>query len=144
MSATTTHDPATRTLVTSVSGVLTLAEVAEWRDDLARTAGALPPGDEFRALIDIRGYEVADQDRAVHQVMREVVPTFLARHGFAVGFWRLYDATPPEPTGAARCRAVAHVHHDGDKMDRYDELLGTVTERFFRDRDAAEAWLASA
>jgi hypothetical protein len=144
MASTTHYDPATRTLVTAVSGVVTLRDVAAWEDDLRRAADEVPEGAEFRALIDIRGYEVADQDRAVHQAMRQVMPTFLARHGFAVGFWGLYGVAPPEPSRPARCRAVAHVHHDGDKMDRYNELLATATERFFVDRDAASAWLAAA
>ncbi len=123
--------------------MLSAAEVAAWRDALYGAAAAVPPGVTFRTLADIRGYEVAEQERAVHAAMREVLPAFLAAHGFAVGFWGLYGATPPPAGPGARCRAVAHVHHDRDKMDRYNELLATDVERFFDDRAAAAAWLAA-
>jgi hypothetical protein len=36
---------------------------------------------------------------------------------------------------------VAHLHHDCDKMDRYNELLATEAERFFCATDQALAWL---
>jgi hypothetical protein len=48
-----------------------------------------------------------------------------------------------EQDGSDLVRAVAHVHHDRDKMDRYNELLRTSTEQFFCDRSAAATWLAS-
>jgi hypothetical protein len=138
-----TYEPATETLSSQVSGVLTHAEVDAWRQALAQAAAALPAETEFRALMDIHRYEVADQERAVHAQMREVIPLFLAHRGFVVGFWRLYEASPPAPLPGARCRAVAHVHHDSDKMARYNELLATPTEHFFDDRAAALAWLAT-
>ncbi len=135
------YDPATATLHSRVSGVLPSADVTAWRDALYRTAAAIPRRAAFRVLADIRGYEVAEQERAVHAVMREVLPVFLAEHGFVVGFWRLYEAVPPAAIPGARCRAVAHVHHDRDKMDRYNELLGSDAERFFDDGTAAREWL---
>ena len=136
-------DPTTRTLASHVSGILTLAEVAAWREALHRTIARSADRGAFRALMNIHGYEVADQERTVHAAMRTVIPGFLAEHGLVSGFWGLYEATPPAPTSTARCHAVAHVHHDVDKAARYDELLGTTSERFFSDPVAARAWLAT-
>lgn len=138
------YDPTSETLSSRVTGILSMTDVTEWRDALYRGVARRPAGTVFRALTDIRGYEVADQDRSVHAEMRQVIPVFLAEHGFAVGFWRLYEADPPAPASSIRCRAVAHVHHDQEKADRYNELLATATERFFTDRAAAQEWLTAA
>ena len=130
-------------LSTRVAGVLSLDDVERWRQDLQRTVRRLPREGVFRMLVDVRGYEVADQNRHVHQVMREVIPLFLAAHGFRVGFFDLYQAEPSVGRDAAEalCVAAAHVHHDQAKMERYNELLGTTSERFFSDLAEAAAWL---
>lgn len=135
-----------RILSTRLAGVLSPEDVQSWKDSLQRASRQIPKDSVFKMLIDIRGYEVADQDRQVHQVMREVTPLFLASHGFRVGFFDLYQVEPPVSRGDANalCIAVAHVHHDCSKMERYNELLGTSKERFFCDVDDAEAWLKEA
>ncbi len=133
----------TRILTTRVAGVLTASQVQTWKDRLYQAGRLFPKEGPFKMLIDIQGYEVADQAREVHQVMREVTPVFLASHGFNVGFFSLYEVEPPvaREEASARCIAVAHVHHDADKMERYNELLGTDSERFFCDAGDAELWL---
>jgi hypothetical protein len=136
----TTYYPEDGLLRTRLSGLLRADDVDAWRDGLNRTAAAIPT--PFRMLVDIRGYEVAEQDPSVHRTQREVVPLFLAAHGFRPAFFDLFEAEPPPPTdGAARCLAVAHVHHDAAKMAGYTERLGRAAERFFTDPGEAEAWL---
>lgn len=136
-----TLDEASLTLYSRLSGVLDAAQVREWEAALYTTSRQLPVGSRFQFVDDLRGYEVADQDPAVHQVMRSVTPTFLAAHGFVVGFWRLYDQRPPAPTEKVACWRVAHLHHDCAKMERYTELLASETERFFCDDTPAVAWV---
>jgi hypothetical protein len=136
-------DSADNLLVTEVNGALTMDEVRAWRRQLDLLTSRMDQASSFAALVDLSGYEAFDQERQVHQAMREVMPHYLARHGFVVGFWGLYAASPPFQEAGPACRAVAHVHHDRDKMDRYNELLRTSTEQFFRDRSAAATWLAS-
>jgi hypothetical protein len=128
-----------------VSGVLTLDEVERWAAELDGRWSARGHDRPFVAVIDIRGYEVADQDRTVHQHQRVIIPTLLARHGFEVGFFRLLEEpnTIPADPSRARVIAVAHVHHDASKMARYAELLGTENERFFTDPNEAERWARS-
>ena len=134
-----------RLLTTRVTGVLTKSDVQSWRDLLHMTGRRIASDTDFRMMIDIRGYEVSEQDREVHMRMREVTPLFLAGHGFTVGFFRLYDEKPPSPEASlARCIAVAHVHHDAAKMERYNELLSTPVERFFVDAEEADRWLSKA
>ena len=136
-------DHATNTLYSTVSGVLAAREVQMWDERLYTVSADLAPDGRFQFVDDLRGYEVADQDGAVHQLMRSVTPRFLAAHGFAVGFWRLYEQAPPPPTRQPRCWRVAHIHHDCAKMERYTELLATDTEAFFCDGAQAESWVGA-
>jgi hypothetical protein len=101
----------------------------------------LLPNAEFHFLSDLYGYDVAEQDVAVHKLMREVGPRFLAAHGFAVGFWQLYGAAPPAASRTGTCTRVAHVHRDCTKIARFNELLASPVERYFCDPGAAQAWL---
>ncbi len=142
----TEWSPAEGILRTRLSGVLTPEQVQRWREEIDRAGESIPAGREFGMLVDIRGYEVSEQDPAVHRVQREIVPTFLARHGFEVGFFRLFEVENTiarDPT-RARCVAVAHVHHDRAKMELYTEKLGTEREGFFPGPGEAEAWLREA
>jgi len=69
----------------------------------------------------------------------------LAKHSFTVGYFKMFDVEntiPPDPS-LATCIAVAHVHHDGNKMDRYNETLGRDVEQFFTDASDAHQWLCS-
>lgn len=138
------YDADCRTLYTALSGTVDFATVAAWEAELYGAVRALPEGSEFQVIEDLRGYEVADQALAVHKEMRQVTPRFLAVHGFVVGFFRLYEETPPPASEPRRCRRVVHLHHDAFKMERYRELLGSADESFFTDADAARDWLSRA
>ncbi len=135
--------PVEQILLTRVAGILRQEQVEEWERDLERTSRQIPKNLTFVMLVDIRGYEVSEQEREVHQLQRIIIPTFLARHGFEVGFFRLFDVrnTIPIDPDRARCVAVAHVHHDCEKMALYNQNLGRATERFFCNLSDAEEWL---
>lgn len=137
-------DPDTARLTCSVKGILSPMEVEAWKDALYCSTADMPPAVTFQFVNDLYNYDVADQSLAVHKQMREVVPRFLAAHGFVVGFWRLYEAHPPAPSRSATCTRVAHVHRDCRKMVHFNELLGSSVEQFFCEPDGAEAWLAAA
>jgi hypothetical protein len=49
--------------------------------------------------------------------------------------------TIPIDPDRARCVAVAHVHHECEKMALYNQNLGRATERFFFHLSDAEEWL---
>jgi hypothetical protein len=139
----TTWDSTEQILRTRISGVLHQEQVEAWKQSLEQMSRQIPKHLNFTMLIDIQGYEVSEQDKAVHQQQRVVIPTFLARHGFEVGFFRLFEVQntiPPNPN-RARCVAVAHVHHDCNKMALYNQNLGRSSERFFCQISEAEAWL---
>lgn len=136
-------NPTTRILATHVSGVVSAGDVAAWKKDLEQATRALPDDGAFGMLVDLRGYEVAEQDLSVHKTMREVMPQLLAEHGFEVGFFKLFETAPSATrrTGSTLCVAVANVHHDEAKMARYNELLATESERFFHRAEDARVWL---
>ena len=136
------YDPSCGTLYTALNGVVSFGDVAAWEAELYGAARSLPAGTRFQVIEDLRGYEVADQDLAVHKEMRTVTPRFLAAHGFVVGFFRLYDEPAPDATEPRQAWRVVHLHHDEHKMARYRELLGSETESFFSDTDAARDWLS--
>jgi hypothetical protein len=140
-----TYQTAWELIITRLSGRQTVESIAAWERTLNAVVEMIDPATTFRALVDIRGYEVAEQDREVHMQQRVVIPMWLARHGLTVGFFGLYEIenTIVPSDQAPVCVQVAHVHHDKHKIDRYNELLASERERFFVDRDEALAWLAT-
>jgi len=141
---TSTWDPATGLLRTTLQGPVTTDDVRAWRDGLHRAAAAVPDGGRFQLLLDLSGFAPADLD--AHRAMRTVVPELLAAHGLRPAFLDLFDEQPEVPvtlTRGVRCVAFANVHHDAAKMADYERRIGTPTQRFFTDAAAAERWLLS-
>ena len=136
-------DAATGTLRTELRGAVTLADVAAWQEGLHREVGRIPANRGFKLLLDLRGFEPVDLD--AHKAMRNVVPELLASHGMRPAFLDLFEGPPDVPittTNGVTCLAFANVHHDETKMGDYERRIATASQRFFTDRDAAEAWLA--
>ena len=80
MITTTSHwDATTGILRTELSGNVTSADVAVWRDELHRELARIPDHSQFRLLSSVYGYEPVDL--AAHKAMRTVVPEILATHG---------------------------------------------------------------
>jgi hypothetical protein len=142
MTNTTTWDPVTRVLRTTLAGTVGVTEVQAWREGLLDTLSAVPDGAEILLLSDLHGYEPADI--AAHQAMRAEVPSLLLRHGMRPAVFDLFDDAPTAPPTierGVRVVAFANVHHDGAKMEEYDRRVGKPDQRFFANRAAAERWL---
>lgn len=136
-------DAASDTLRTELHGPVTVADVEAWRDGLRRQEARIPANGSFKLLLDLRGFEPTELE--AHKAMRNVVPELLLRHGMRPAFLGLFDDAPAVTVTTENgvvCRAFANVHHDAAKMDDYERRIGTASQRFFTDRDAAEAWLA--
>jgi hypothetical protein len=137
-------DGSGRLLVARLSGTITDADVLRWAEEIQAALAQIPDGATFKLLSDLFGYEPAGLE--AHKAMRGVVPGALAAHGFRTGLIDMVGA--PEPaittTRGVRCVAVAHVHHDANKMALYDERVGRAAERFFSSREAARAWVEQA
>ena len=129
-------------IVTRLHGTVSRAEVEAWAAALQADVDAVPDGSTFRLLFDLTGYEPADLE--AHKAMRLVVPELLARHGMRPAVADLFPELPPPAVTVERGVVVerfANVHHDPDKMGRYEAQVSTPAQRFFTDRSQAEAWL---
>jgi hypothetical protein len=133
-----------RLLATHVWGGLAVDEVAQLVAELSRAMAAIPAQSGFIWLSDATGYEPL-ADRAGHAALRAVVPRALAAHGFRTSLLELAEGAELELSSdrGVVCRAVAHVHHDADKMAQLDQQLGGASERYFGDLALARAWLAT-
>lgn len=123
-------------------GCVTVDDVATWQASLRVATDAIPTGTRFKLLFDLHGYEPAALD--AHRAMREVIPRLLLHTGMRPAVLGLFDDAPAvtaEPTPRVRCTAFANVHHDPDKMARYEATVGTTDQRFFSDVATARAWL---
>lgn len=137
-------NPGTGVLRTRFFGPAGIAQVVAWRAGLYAAAAGIPGDKAFKLLVDTRGYDPAEIEPAVHKVQREVIPLFLATHHFRTGFIEFFGVkgTVIASRKDAPCLAVAHVHHDGPKMDLYRQAMGRLEEDFFCLNQEAEAWLA--
>jgi hypothetical protein len=136
-----TWDASLVLLTTRVGRSLSLEEVAEYKSTLAATIDAIPAGTSFRWLSDARGYEPL-ANREAHAVYRAILPKTLTEHGFRTSLLDLYDGEVAVTRFRdVTCRALAHVHHDAEKMAIFNERLGRDTERYLSDEEAARRWL---
>ena len=131
-------------LRTRFAGPSGIAEVVAWRAGLYAAAAAIPRLAAFKLLADLRGYEAAEMDPPVHKVQREVIPLFLSTYHFRTGFIDFFGVKGDivRYREEAHCVGVAHVHHDGPKMDLYRQTLGREDESFFSALPEAEAWIS--
>ncbi len=136
-----TWDARRKLLVTRLGGDVDLDDVRRWKDALARELDRIDDQTAFKMIVDLRGYEV--RDLAAHKEMRTVIPLTLADYGFRTALLDVFDPVdlPLRQVRGITCIAVAHVHHDADKMTLYDDRLGRENERFFTDYARADAWI---
>ena len=142
MKITETHwDAEQALLVTRLQGVVEATAVEHWVDTLQSTLARLADNTSFKLIVDLYGYE--PQTMSAHKAMRTVIPLTLARYGFRTALLDLFEGAelPVAQERGIQCTAVAHVHHEVDKMTEYEHRLGRATERFFTDYEQAEAWI---
>jgi hypothetical protein len=119
--------------------------VVSWRAGLYAAAASIPRLASFKLLVDLRGYEVATMDPAVHKVQREVIPNFLSSYHFRTGFIEFFGVKGEVVRNHEdiHCLAVAHIHHEGPKLDLYRKTLSREEESFFSSLPEAEAWISA-
>lgn len=137
-----TWDASTGILRTELSGTVTTEDVAIWRDGLYRELTRIADNSQFRLLSSLHGYEPANL--AAHKAMRTIVPEILATHGMRPAYLDLWEDQPEVEISHERgikCIAFANVHHDPEKMGRYEQLIAKPSQHFFTDPQAAYTWL---
>lgn len=128
-------------LTSRLGGGVSIGDVRRWKASLERELARIPDGARFRLVDDLSGYEIADLE--AHKERRVVMPLTLAAYGFRTALLDLFDPVelPITTTRGIACVAVAHVHHDAEKMRQYNERIARENERFFTDAASAEVWI---
>ena len=129
-------------LTTHLTGPVGVADVLRWVADLHAALALVPDGGSFRLLLNLHGFDTANL--LAHKAMRHVVPMILAHHGMRPAFVDLFDPQREVPITMerdVRCTAVANVHHDAAKMNRYEQTIAKPDQRFFTDLAEARRWL---
>jgi hypothetical protein len=132
--------PDEKIFLTQLGGLIDVETLRRWKALLRQTFQKIGPNERFKFISDLCGYQPASQE--VHREMREVVPVVLASYGFRSVLLDIYEGIEVK-LGNIRginCYAAAHVHHDREKMDEFDERFGLPAERFFSDLDTAREW----
>jgi hypothetical protein len=128
-------------LSTRVRRALSVDEANEYSRVLDMAIARLLPGTGFVWLSNSSGYEPL-ANRGGHAVYRSILPKVLAEHGLRTSLLDMYEGEVLiEHSFEVTCRAVAHVHHDADKMAIFDGRFGRANERYFSDEDLARDWL---
>ena len=136
-----TWDARARLLTTCVRCALSVDEVTDYDNALSRVIATIPDGTRFIWLSDATGYE-ALANRAGHEVYRVILPRTLAEHGFRTSLLDLYDGELPITcVRGVECVAIAHIHHDAEKMGIFDERFARDDERYFSEVDVGRRWL---
>lgn len=128
-------------LTVHLNGTVSEPDVHQWRVNLSQTLECIPSGSHIKLLADLTGYEPATL--AAHKSMRSVIPLTQAAYGFRTRFFDFFEVSDVTITKTRdiTITATAHVHHDAAKMAEYQARLGTDSERWFSDVDAARVWL---
>ena len=140
-----TWDNGARIVRTSLTGTVTVADVAAWRQGLHAVVASIPDGSTFRLLVNLVHF--SPFDIAAHKAMRSVIPMLLAQHGMRPALLDLFDNECDlivTSLRGVRCTACANVHHDAIKMHQYQDQIGMPDQAFLTDIAAAESWLSSA
>lgn len=138
----TVWDSKRHVLNSALKGVVSVDDVDHWKASLRAALSEIPHGATFKLMFDLHGYEPATID--AHKAMRAVIPLLLAETGMRPAVIDLFDDEPHVDVATApsvRCVAFANLHHDPDKMSRYEEKIAKPDQRFFSDPDAASTWL---
>jgi hypothetical protein len=135
------RDLGTEIFVSRLSGSVTTEDIEQWKGLLTAELERVPRDGRFKLLSNLQGYEPASLD--AHKAFRSILPEILMHYGFRPAFLDLFGVTDAvvQATRGVVCTAIAHVHHDAEKMNGYQQDLGRPNEQFFTDADAAEAWL---
>jgi hypothetical protein len=130
-------------LTTRLSGLVDIDDIEDWKAGLMGALQLLKPDSSFKAFINIHGFKAVNMD--AHKAFRTVVPLILAEHNFRIGYVDLFDNVelPLTSKDGIQCIAVAHAHHDADKMNLYESSYSKANDRYFTDPAEAEKWLLS-
>lgn len=129
---------------TELIGEVDQEDVDDWKNSLAVAFRQVPDGSKFKMLINLSGFKAINLE--VHKNYRDIIPVLLSGYGWKVGYVDLFEeakAMKFSNTRGIACFAAAHVHHDEEKINKYEARFSKETEHFFTDPRKAKEWLLS-
>ena len=143
--AKTDWEPASRLIITHISGDLEKGDVIRWEQSLHEALGRIEDGGTFRIFVNLHGFTALSLD--AHKHFRTIVPLTLADYGWKVGYVAMFEEEADKLVLSSkrniRCVAAAHCHQDVTKIEKYESLYSSPNEHFFTDPEEAEAWIRS-
>ena len=135
--------PGEKLLVTHISGDVDEQDVDRWKKSLEEALNKIEDNGRFKVFVNLYGFKAVNFD--AHRKFRVTIPSTLADYGFRVGYLGLFPEAQValKNTRGIQCVAAVHVHHDDTKINSYDRLFGSETERFFTHPDVGEKWIRS-
>ena len=126
---------------TSLSGLISTEDVQEWQNSINAVLAQIPDHSNFKALINIHGYE--PQDVEAHKAFRTVIPLTMAKYSFRVGYIDMFEEADLPLSGIRdiACIAFANVHQDEVKMKKYQDNYAKSNELYTTDIKEAYKWL---
>lgn len=130
-------------LITRLAGMVDAEDVLQWKDSLFQALAQIKPGTAFKMLVNIHGFKAVNFD--VHKVFRTIIPLTLADYNFRIGYLDLFEDADVvlQKKNNSYCYAVAHTHHDAEKMHLYERECSRPNDRYFVDPKDAENWIRS-
>lgn len=143
--AKTDWEPASRLIITQISGDMEKADVIRWEESLLDALDQIEEGGTFRIFVNLHGFTALNLD--AHKYFRNIVPLTLADYGWKVGYLAMFEQESSKLVVTTkrdiRCLAAVHCHQDETKIEKYESLYSSPNERFFADPGMAEAWIRS-
>ena len=143
--AKTVWEPASRLIITQISGDMDIEDVIRWEKSLYSALDQVEMGGTFSIFVNLHGFTALNLD--AHKHFRSIIPLTLANYGWKVGYLAMFEEEAAKLVIASkrniRCVAAVHCHQDETKIGKYEALYSSVNERFFTDPEKAEAWIRS-
>lgn len=141
--AKTDWEPASRLIITQISGDMDKEDVIRWEKSLYNALDQIEAGGTFSIFVNLHGFTAVNLD--AHKHFRSIIPLTLAGYGWKVGYLAMFEEEAAQLAITSKrniqCVAAVHCHQDETKIGKYESLYSSVNERFFTDPEKAEAWI---
>lgn len=127
---------------TKLIGEVDLDDINLWKHSLKEALNKITEGGSFKIMVNLYGFKAVNIE--AHKQYREIIPLLLAQYDWKVGYVDLFEESKAMKftrTRGIHCFAAVHVHHDKEKIGKYEENFGRVNEHFMTDPEKAMQWI---
>jgi hypothetical protein len=134
--------PEQELIETKLIGEVDLDDINLWKHSLKEALNKIPGGGSFKIMVNLYGFKAVNIE--AHKQYREIIPLLLAQYDWKVGYVDLFQESKTmkfSRTSGIHCYAAVHVHHDKEKIGKYEENFGRENEHFMTDPEKAMQWI---